>query len=88
MADQATSAVGEQLGSLAGVIRDKAPQEGTAGRAASAVAEKLETVGSYLQEKQLEQLTGNLTDLVQRYPMVASLIGFGIGYLLARSARR
>jgi uncharacterized protein YjbJ (UPF0337 family) len=87
-ANQATSAVGEQLGSLADVIRDKAPSEGTMGTAASAVADKLSAAGSYLQEKKVEHVAGDLTDLIRRYPMASMLIGLGIGYLLARSARR
>ena len=87
-ANQATSAVGEQLGSLAGMIRDKAPSEGTVGRAATAVADKLGAAGSYLQEKKVEHVTGNVTDLIRRYPMPSLLIALGIGYLLARSTRR
>jgi uncharacterized protein YjbJ (UPF0337 family) len=87
-AQQATSAVGEQLGSLADVIRDKAPREGTAGRAAGAVAEKLETAGSYLQEKKVEQVAGDVTELIRRYPLPALLIGLGLGYLVARTTRR
>jgi uncharacterized protein YjbJ (UPF0337 family) len=87
-AKQATSAVGEQLGSLADVIRDKAPREGTAGRAATAVADKLGAAGSYLQEKNVEHVAGDVTELIRRYPMAALLIGLGIGYLVARSTRR
>jgi uncharacterized protein YjbJ (UPF0337 family) len=87
-ANQATSAVGEQLGSLAGIVRDKAPREGTAGRAATAVADKLGAAGSYLQETKVEHLAGDLTDLIRRYPMPSLLVGLGIGYLLARSMRR
>jgi uncharacterized protein YjbJ (UPF0337 family) len=87
-ANQATSAVGEQLGSLAGMIRDKAPGEGTVGRAATAVAEKLRGAGAYLQEQKVEHVMGNLTDLIRRYPMPSLLIGLGVGYLLARSMRR
>jgi uncharacterized protein YjbJ (UPF0337 family) len=87
-ANQATSAVGEQLGSLADVIRDKAPREGTAGRVATAVAEKLDTAGAYLQEKKVEHVAGDVTELIRRYPMPALLIGFGMGYLVARSTRR
>jgi uncharacterized protein YjbJ (UPF0337 family) len=86
--NQATSAVGERLGSLADVIRDKTPREGTTGRAASAVAEKLGAAGSYLQETKVEHWAEDVTDLIRRYPMVALLIGFGMGYLLARSTRR
>jgi uncharacterized protein YjbJ (UPF0337 family) len=87
-ANHATSAVGEQLGSLAGMIRDKAPSEGTVGRAATAVADKLGAAGSYLQENKVEDVTGNLTDLIRRYPMPSLLMALGIGYLLARSTRR
>jgi uncharacterized protein YjbJ (UPF0337 family) len=87
-AQQATAAVGEQLGSLAGVIRDKAPQAGTAGRAASAVAGTLETAGAYLQEKKAEHVAGDVTELIRRYPMPALLIGLGLGYLVARTTRR
>lgn len=87
-ANQATSAVGEQLGSLAGMIRDKAPGEGTVGRAATAVAEKLGGAGAYLQEQKVEHVMGNVTDLIRRYPVPSLLIGLGVGYLLARSMRR
>ena len=87
-ANQATSAVGEQLSSLAGMIRDKAPGEGTVGRAATAVAEKLGGAGAYLQEQKVEHVMGNVTDLIRRYPVPSLLIGLGVGYLLARSMRR
>ena len=87
-ANQATAAVGEQLGSLADVIRDKAPHEGTAGRAATAVAETLGAAGSYLQETQVEHVAGDVTDLIRRYPMPALLMAFGVGYVVARSTRR
>jgi uncharacterized protein YjbJ (UPF0337 family) len=87
-ANQATSAVGEQLGSLADVIRDKAPREGTAGRAATAVADKLGAAGAYLQETKVEHVAGDVTELIRRYPMAALLLGLGIGYLVARSTRR
>jgi uncharacterized protein YjbJ (UPF0337 family) len=87
-ANQASSAVGERLGSLAGMIRDKAPREGTAGQAATAVAEKLGAAGAYLQEKKVEHVAGDLTDLIRRYPVPSLLIGLGVGYLLAWSMRR
>ena len=87
-ANQATSAVSEQLGSLAGMIRDKAPGEGAVDRAATAVAETLGSAGSYLQEQKVEHVAGNVTDLIRRYPMPSLLIALGIGYFLARSTRR
>jgi uncharacterized protein YjbJ (UPF0337 family) len=87
-AAQPMSAVGESIGSLAGVIREKAPQEGAVGTAATAVAEKLDVAGTYLQEKDLTHVLGDLSGMIRRYPVPALLIGLGIGYLLARSTRR
>jgi hypothetical protein len=82
------AAVGEKIGSLADVIREKAPHEGTVGTAATAVAEKLNVAGSYLQEKDLNHVLGDVSSMIRRYPVPALLIGLGIGYLLARSTRR
>jgi uncharacterized protein YjbJ (UPF0337 family) len=88
MGSQRMAAMGEKIGSLADTIRDKAPQEGTLGTAASAVAEKLEAAGSYLQAKDFEHIIGDLSNMIRRYPIPALLIGLGIGYLLAKSTRR
>ena len=83
-----TSAVGEKIGSLASVIRDKAPHEGAVGTAATTVAQKLDAAGSYLQQKDLDHVMGDLSTIIRRYPVPSLLIGLGIGYLLARSTRR
>jgi uncharacterized protein YjbJ (UPF0337 family) len=88
IASQPISAVGEGIGSLAGVIREKAPHEGAVGTAAATVAEKLDAAGSYLQEKNLDHMMGDLSGVIRRYPVPSLLIGLGIGYLLARSTRR
>jgi uncharacterized protein YjbJ (UPF0337 family) len=82
---QVTSMVGEKIGSLADVIREKAPQEGTVRTAATAVANKLDAAGSYLQETDLGHLGADLARLIRRYPLPALLIGLGIGYLWGRS---
>jgi uncharacterized protein YjbJ (UPF0337 family) len=87
-AAQSVSAVGEKIGSLADTIREKAPHEGAVGTAAGTVADKLGAAGSYLQEKKLDQVTGDLSGLIRRHPIPALMIGLGIGYLLARSMRR
>jgi uncharacterized protein YjbJ (UPF0337 family) len=87
-AAQSISAVGEKIGSLAGVIRDKAPHEGAVGTAATTVAQKLDAAGSYLQQKDLDHVMGDLSTIIRRYPVPSLLIGLGVGYLLARSTRR
>jgi uncharacterized protein YjbJ (UPF0337 family) len=81
---QATSAVREKLGSVAGAIREKVPQEGAVRTATTTMANKLGAAGSYLQERDLDQLGGELSNLIRRYPIPALLIGLGIGYLWGR----
>jgi uncharacterized protein YjbJ (UPF0337 family) len=88
IASQPISAVGEKMESLAGMIREKAPHEGTVGTAATAVAGKLDAAGSYLQTKDFDHMVGDLSNMIRRYPVPSLLIGVGIGYLLARSTRR
>lgn len=87
-AKDTTTAVGQSMGSLAGTIRDNAPQGGTMGSAATAVADGLQATGSYLQEKGFEDMIADLTSFVRRYPMQSLLLGAGIGYLLSRRSDR
>jgi uncharacterized protein YjbJ (UPF0337 family) len=86
-ASEAVTVVGEQMGSLAGVIRDHAPHEGVIATAATAVAGGLESAGSYLHEKDYENLATDLTALIRSYPVQSLLVGVGLGYLLARSTK-
>jgi uncharacterized protein YjbJ (UPF0337 family) len=84
LAGGAATAVGETMGSLASVIRDKAPHEGTIASAATAVAGGLESANAYLQEKDYEHLATDLTAVIRRYPVQSLLVGLGLGYVLAR----
>jgi hypothetical protein len=56
-----------------------------AGSAATAVTETVARLGTHVQEKGLQGLSGDLTDLIRRYPVPALLIGLGIGFVLART---
>lgn len=87
-AAQPIAAVGERIGSLADTIRDKVPNEGRVGTAATAVAEKLDVAGSYLQEKDFNHVLNDVSSMIRRYPVPSLLVGLGVGYLLARSVRR
>lgn len=86
-ASEAATAVGEQMGSLAGVIRDHAPQDGAMATTATAVAGGLESASTYLKAKDYENLATDLTALVRSYPVQALLVGVGLGYLLARGTK-
>lgn len=87
-ASGAAAAVAEKMGSLAGAIRQKVPQEGAVATAATAVADKLEVAGSYLQEKRFDNIAEDLCSLIRRYPMPSLLVGLGLGYWLGRSRGR
>lgn len=84
----ATKTVGEKMSSLAGSIRESAPQEGTIGSAAQTVANQLDNAGSYLQDNTFENMARDVTGLIRRYPMQSLLIGLGIGYLFSRRSER
>jgi ElaB/YqjD/DUF883 family membrane-anchored ribosome-binding protein len=83
--DEALATVGEKMSTLAGTLRERAPQEGTLGSAASVVADRLQAGGQYLQQHGLEDMTEDVTALVRRYPMQAVLVGLGIGFLLGQT---
>jgi uncharacterized protein YjbJ (UPF0337 family) len=86
-ANEAATVVGEKIGSLANVIRENAPHEGTVATAATAVVDGLESASSYLREKKFEHLAKDVTALIRTYPVQSLLMGVGLGYLLARRKR-
>ncbi len=53
--------------------------------AATAVTDTVAGAGTALQDKGVQGLSGDLADLIRRYPIPALLIGLGIGFVLARS---
>ena len=83
-----SKAVGEKISSLAGTIRENAPQEGTIGSAAKTVANQLDSAGSYLQDSNFENMAKDVTGLIRRYPIHSLLVGLGIGYLFSRRSER
>jgi hypothetical protein len=87
-AGEAISSVGSGMASLASTIREKAPHEGMLGSAAGTVASGLETGGEYLRDHNMSDMLGDVTSLVRRYPIQSLLVGFGVGFLMARFTSR
>jgi ABC-type transporter Mla subunit MlaD len=87
-ADTATTTVGEKITGVAQTIRQKAPASGPIADAADTAADTLQRAGSYLQEQDLADMRADLEGLIRRHPIESLLIGFGLGYLLARGRRR
>jgi len=87
-AEGAVDSVGGEMQSLAGSIREKAPQGGMWGSAASGVAHGLESGGAYPQERNLHGMAGDATNLIRRYPLQVILLSLGVGFLVGRVVRR
>jgi len=83
-AEDATSALGSGISSLAGTVRDSAPQSGMLGTAGRQVADTRDTVGHYVSDKNLSGMMDDVTGLVRRNPIPALLIGLGVGFLIGR----
>jgi hypothetical protein len=87
-ADDALSAVGSGMSSLAGTIRDKGPQQGMLGSATSTVAGGLQSTGDYLQHHGMGDMMDDMAGVIRRYPIRSLLVGFGVGFLMARITSR
>jgi uncharacterized protein YjbJ (UPF0337 family) len=75
--------VASQVTETAGTAATKAQE--MAGSAATVVTDTAAGVGTYVQEKGLQGLSDDLTQLIRRYPVPALLVGLGIGFVLART---
>jgi hypothetical protein len=84
-ADDATHRLGSTMESLAGSVREHAPNSGYLGTAAGRVADSLESGGRYLREEGIRGVASDMTELIKRNPIPAVLFGIGVGFLLARA---
>ena len=88
--DRRLSEYGSGGGGISSNLRSRADELGStvttkAGEAAGAIASGVQSARSYLQERDFDELTGDITAWVRRNPIQACLIGIGLGYLIARS---
>lgn len=82
-AREVTSNFGHKVREFAGRLREKSPHEGVR-TTTNKVADKLETAGTYLQEKSFEGMADDVAGVIRRYPLQSLLVGIGIGFLLSR----
>jgi len=86
-AGEALSAVGEQIHTLASTLRERVPQEGMLGSAATMVADGLETGSQYMQQQNFEDMVEDVSSIIRRYPIQSVLVGMGVGFLVAKTLR-
>jgi len=87
-ADDTLHSVGQGMSTLAGTLRQNAPQGGTLGTAAGSVAEQLDAGGRYLREHDFADIGEDLSNVVRRYPIPSLLCVFGVGFLMGGALRR
>jgi hypothetical protein len=86
-AEDLTERLGGSVASMGETIRQHAPREGYLGQAAGAVADTVESGGHYIEREGLNGMANDLTTLIKNNPIPALLVGFGLGFLLARITR-
>lgn len=82
-ADEAISSVGERMSSAAETLRHSAPSQ--LHGAAERVASTLDSSGSYLRERTVDDVARDITQIVRQYPLQALCVGIGLGLLFGRS---
>lgn len=85
---QAASSVGGRIRSAAETVRETTSADGAVAHAASAVADKLDRVGSYLEEQDLSAVRDDVEGIIRRYHIETVLVGVGLRYLVARRLYR
>jgi uncharacterized protein YjbJ (UPF0337 family) len=81
--NSAAQGVASSMAETAGTAATQAQE--MAGAAATAVTDTVARAGTYVQEKGVQALPGDLAGLIRRYPVPAVLIGVGIGFWLSRT---
>ena len=82
------AAVGHRMTALGGKVREAAPKNGALGSAATAVADKLQASGDYLEGHGLAEMGKDMTAVLRHYPIQSVLVAFGLGCLLGMTLRR
>jgi uncharacterized protein YjbJ (UPF0337 family) len=52
--------------------------------ASGAVSSRVDSARAYLQDRSGNELLDDVVDAIQRYPVYASFVGFGVGYILGK----
>lgn len=83
-AENAAGGVSSGLKSAAGAIRDNVSDEGAFGQSARGVAQSFSNAAGYLDQKGAKGIAEDLAVMIKNNPIPALLIGFGLGFLIAR----
>jgi DNA polymerase I-like protein with 3'-5' exonuclease and polymerase domains len=85
-AREVTSEFGHHMKEFGEKIRQKSPHE-TVRNTTNKVADRLESAGAYLEEKNLDGMLDDVAGVIRRYPLQSLLAGIAIGFFLSRKKR-
>lgn len=80
--DEATTRAGRRVEEMGYKARERITT------AADTVAEKAQSVGSFLQERDIAGMADDVADVIRRYPVQSVLVGIGAGFMLGRMTSR
>lgn len=84
-ADQGMTKAGDSIGQAADALRQRGEgTSGAMGTAATTAADTLDSAGSYLREKDTDQVLKDLEDLIRRKPVESLLVAAGAGFVLSK----
>ncbi|NTW97043.1 MAG: apolipoprotein A1/A4/E family protein [Oscillochloris sp.] len=84
--DSAMTSTGDRLHDAARTIRERAPN-GQVGEVADKAAAALEHGGDYLRRSDVGDVRSDLETIVRKHPIQSLAVGFGVGFMVARSLR-
>jgi ElaB/YqjD/DUF883 family membrane-anchored ribosome-binding protein len=84
--DSAMTTTGDRLHDAARTIRERAPS-GQVGEVADKAAAALEQGGNYLRRSDVGDVRSDLETIVREHPIQSLAVGFGVGFMIARSLR-
>ncbi len=86
--DDLASSAGTGIREMGDRLSRGGPQNGMLGTASKAVGQSVQDSGTYLENAGLSGMSKDLADIVQRNPLPAVGIAFGLGWLMASRLRR
>ncbi len=84
--NSAMTTTGDRMHDAARTLRERAPG-GQVGDVAEKAADALERGGDYLREADVSTVRSDLEAIVREHPLQSLAVGFGVGFMVARSMR-
>jgi hypothetical protein len=86
VATEIITLLGHKVRDVAGKIREDSLHEAVRSTT-NKVADRLESAGSYLEERKVENMVDDVVSVIRKYPVQSVLLGVAAGFFLSRRGR-